>query len=94
MKQAVYTAKEQQHYAGGACGDTACAVRGRSSKMDSLALNNVTKQYKGFRLEDVASGCPSSIMGLIGENRAGKTTDQADFEYDPCGCRKHQRVCL
>ena len=43
--------------------------------MDSLALNNVTKQYKGFRLEDVSFRLPcGSIMGLIGENGAGKTT--------------------
>lgn len=43
--------------------------------MNGIELKNVTKQYKGFALQDVSFTVPQgSIMGLIGENGAGKTT--------------------
>ncbi len=42
---------------------------------EALRLEHVTKQYPGFRLEDVSFTLPGgSIMGLIGENGAGKST--------------------
>lgn len=43
--------------------------------MESIKLENVCKQYKDFALRDVSFTVPTgSIMGLIGENGAGKTT--------------------
>lgn len=40
-----------------------------------LQVENLTKSYTGFRLEDITFSIPSgSIMGLIGENGAGKST--------------------
>ncbi len=42
---------------------------------DALKLEHVSKQYNGFKLEDVNITLPSGcIMGFIGENGAGKTT--------------------
>lgn len=41
----------------------------------ALQLQHVTKQYAGFTLKDVSFTLPSGcIMGLIGENGAGKST--------------------
>ena len=43
--------------------------------MESIKLENVCKQYKDFALRGVSFTVPTgSIMGLIGENGAGKTT--------------------
>lgn len=43
--------------------------------MTALDLKLVTKRYKGFTLEDVCMELPKGcIMGLIGENGAGKST--------------------
>ena len=43
--------------------------------MDALILNNVTKTYDSFQLKDISFTLPKgSIMGLIGENGAGKST--------------------
>ena len=43
--------------------------------MNVIELNNVLKKYKGFELNDINFSLPSGcIMGLIGENGAGKTT--------------------
>lgn len=45
--------------------------------MEKLALDfqSVTKQYEGFKLDGVSFQVPrGSIVGLIGENGAGKTT--------------------
>ena len=43
--------------------------------MDSIIFNNVSKEYRDFALRDVSFPCRGgSIMGLIGENGAGKTT--------------------
>ncbi|MDC7290938.1 ABC transporter ATP-binding protein [Blautia schinkii] len=40
-----------------------------------LELNNITKNYEAFTLNQVSFACPQgSIMGLIGPNGAGKTT--------------------
>lgn len=40
----------------------------------ALELNGVTKQYKGFKLDNISFAVPQgSIVGLIGENGAGKT---------------------
>lgn len=41
----------------------------------ALQLKGVSKRYQGFALEDVTFSLPKgSIMGLIGENGAGKST--------------------
>ena len=43
--------------------------------MNVIELNNVSKKYKGFELKDISLSLPSGcIMGLIGENGAGKST--------------------
>jgi ABC-2 type transport system ATP-binding protein len=43
--------------------------------MDNLRVENVTKEYKDFKLHNISFNIPKgSIMGLIGENGAGKTT--------------------
>ena len=43
--------------------------------MNAIEVKNLTKKYKGFTLDNVSltleGGC---IMGLIGENGAGKST--------------------
>jgi len=43
--------------------------------MYALEVENLTKSYKGFTLKDICLQLPKgSIMGLIGENGAGKST--------------------
>lgn len=43
--------------------------------MDALSINNVTKKYTGFTLDNISFSVPQGcIMGLIGENGAGKST--------------------
>ena len=43
--------------------------------MNALEIRNLTKSYKGFRLDGLDLTLPSGcIMGLIGENGAGKST--------------------
>lgn len=43
--------------------------------MDALTVEHISKKYDKFHLEDITFSLPSgSIMGLIGENGAGKTT--------------------
>ncbi|MBE6694079.1 MAG: ABC transporter ATP-binding protein [Ruminococcaceae bacterium] len=43
--------------------------------MNALELKNVSKSFSGFRLDNVSITLPSGcIMGLIGENGAGKST--------------------
>lgn len=45
------------------------------NSMDALRLEQVSKQYKDFQLKDISLTLPmGSIMGVIGENGAGKTT--------------------
>lgn len=40
-----------------------------------LQVNNLTKQYSDFKLDNVSFSLPKgTIMGLIGENGAGKST--------------------
>ena len=40
-----------------------------------LQVENLTKQYSGFQLDHVSFDLPKgTIMGLIGENGAGKST--------------------
>ena len=43
--------------------------------MNALELKNVSKSYPGFRLDDLTLTLPEGcILGLIGENGAGKST--------------------
>lgn len=43
--------------------------------MNAIELNNVTKNYKNFTLDNVSIAVPQGcILGLVGENGAGKTT--------------------
>jgi ABC-2 type transport system ATP-binding protein len=43
--------------------------------MDALAINNLTKRYKSFTLNDISFNLPKGyIMGYVGQNGAGKTT--------------------
>ena len=43
--------------------------------MDALEIRDLTKSYKGFKLDGLDLTLPSGcIMGLIGENGAGKST--------------------
>ena len=43
--------------------------------MNAIEINNLTKNYKGFKLDNISLTLPSGcIMGFIGENGAGKST--------------------
>lgn len=43
--------------------------------MNALEIKNLTKKYDGFQLDNISFTLPSGcIMGLIGENGAGKST--------------------
>ncbi len=43
--------------------------------MNAIEVRNLTKSYSGFKLDDVSFTLPSGcIMGLVGENGAGKST--------------------
>ena len=43
--------------------------------MNAIEIKNLTKKYKGFALDDISFSLPSGcILGLIGENGAGKST--------------------
>ena len=43
--------------------------------MNAIELNGITKRYEGFLLDNVSLVLPQgSIMGLVGENGAGKST--------------------
>ena len=47
----------------------------RSDLMNAIEVKNLTKNYKGFTLNNISFDLPSGcIMGLIGENGAGKST--------------------
>ena len=42
---------------------------------NAIKINNLTKRYKGFQLEDISFTVPNGyICGFIGRNGAGKTT--------------------
>jgi len=43
--------------------------------MNALVIKNLSKNYKGFKLDNISLTLPKGcIMGLIGENGAGKST--------------------
>ncbi|MEG2441017.1 MAG: ABC transporter ATP-binding protein [Acetivibrio sp.] len=43
--------------------------------MNAVELNNITKSYRDFTLENISFSLPKgTIMGLVGENGAGKST--------------------
>lgn len=46
-----------------------------SSYENAIEISNMTKSYSGFKLDNVSLTLPKGyVMGLIGENGAGKTT--------------------
>ena len=48
---------------------------GGKREMDKLFLNDICKTYNNFQLKNVKFKIPKgSVVGLIGENGAGKTT--------------------
>lgn len=43
--------------------------------MNAIEIKNLSKEYKGFRLDNISLTLPCGcIMGLVGENGAGKST--------------------
>lgn len=43
--------------------------------MNAIEINNLNKRYKGFSLENISFSLPTgTILGLVGENGAGKST--------------------
>lgn len=43
--------------------------------MNAIEIQNLSKDYKGFKLDNISLTLPSGcIMGLVGENGAGKST--------------------
>ena len=43
--------------------------------MNAIEIKNISKHYRGFSLENLNLTLPSGcIMGLVGENGAGKST--------------------
>lgn len=55
-------------------GETERCIEGNNNVM-VLELNNVTKNYDGFKLDNVSFSVPMGcICGFIGQNGAGKTT--------------------
>ena len=45
------------------------------SGQNALAVTGLCKKYKGFSLQDVTFSVPrGTIVGLVGENGAGKST--------------------
>ena len=43
--------------------------------MNAIEIKNISKHYRGFSLENLSLTLPSGcIMGLVGENGAGKST--------------------
>ncbi len=43
--------------------------------MNAIEVKNLTKSYSGFKLDNVSFALPSGcILGLVGENGAGKST--------------------
>lgn len=47
----------------------------RSDVMNAIEIKDLTKEYNGFKLDNISFVLPTGcIMGLIGENGAGKST--------------------
>ena len=50
--------------------------------MNALEIRNLTKSYPGFTLDNINLTLPSGcIMGLIGENGAGKTEKNKSLRF-------------
>ena len=73
--------------------------------MNAIEVKNLTKNYKGFTLNNISFDLPSGcIMGLIGENGAGKSTtmrsilgmikpDNGNINCD-FACVRHEIECI
>lgn len=71
--------------------------------MSILSINNITKEYPGFKLDDVSFDvAKGTIMGLIGRNGAGKSTtmkailnmihtDSGSVSYSGMDMKDHER---
>ena len=59
--------------------------------MNAIEIRDLSKSYKDFNLEHLNLTLPGGcIMGLVGENGAGKsTTIKLISEYDTPGWRKY-----
>ena len=62
---------------------------------NAIELHGLTKEYPGFRLGSLDLTLPSgSIMGLVGENGAGKSTTIKPVSYTHLDVYKRQTLYI